>query len=1335
MASSLNLPAIPPFDANSEPTSIGVRWKEWRDQFDFYAAAADIKDKKQKRALLLHLSGPTVQKVFKGLSDTGDDFDTAATKLDEHFSPKKNIRFERYRFKQARQQQGESLDQFTSRLRLLAENCEFTNVNDSLADQILMNCTSNRLKEKILREEKADLNDILKYGRAFESSKQQLAEIATKVQQTDINALSTSKQRSGEPRQRNQAEQTNNQTCRNCGGIWPHEASKPCPAKGKPCLSCKKMNHFARVCRSNPRSRFSGNNTDRKSKDEQSHKQVLNLEKISPSSDDSSDEFVYATGTPSATFQIARPKISVNIANYKLSVMIDSGASINIIDSKDYTQLTKHNKKIKLKSTSTKIYAYGAAQPLPLLGKFDALTDSMTNTTVATFYVASGNYGSLLGHQTAVELGLIKLDPTICTLERAPEFLMKLQSDYQDIFQGIGKLKDFQFEIHVDPNIQPVAQPPRRVPFHIRKQVESELEKLEAQGIIETVNEPTPWVSPVVAVPKVHNPEEIRLCVDLRQPNRAVQRQRHPTPTIDEVTSDLNGATVFSKLDLRAGYHQIELKPESRYLTTFATHKGLRRYTRLLFGLSSASEIFQHVIQQALQGLTGVKNISDDIIIFGRTQAEHDEALAATFQRLREKGLTLNADKCVYNKSHLAFFGFVFSDKGMSADPKKIEAIVQSTPPTSPSELRSFLGLTGFCSRFIADYATLTEPLKVLTRKGATWQWGPEQQQAFAALKTCLTDNNTVSYFDPQKKTVATFDASPFGLGAVLTQVDTEGTSHVVAYASRTLTDVERRYSQTEREALAIVWGCERFHLYLYGSPFEIVTDHKPLELIFNNPSSTPPARIQRWGLRLQPYDFTVVYRPGSSNIADYLSRHPLSSQPARERNIAEQYVNYLIDNAIPKAMTLEEIDNACKTDTALQKLRQAITSGKWVLKDVDLQPYYKLRHELTAAADSNVILRGSQIIIPTSLRKRAVALAHEGHQGIVKTKQLMRQKVWYPGIDSNVEQTIANCIPCQAVGPIPKPEPLIMTEIPAAPWTKVCIDFCGPFPSGDLLLVVIDEYSRYPEVEIIKSTAASTVLPKLDRIFATHGIPVEVKSDNGPPFQSLEFARYAQEKGFKHRKITPLWAPANSEAERFMRTVQKAIRTSTTEGRNWKQDLQQFLLQYRATPHSTTAKSPAELLFGRVLRTKLPEQQAATKDNQDEALRQRDHAAKQKMKKYADQRRNHSKSTIKVGDTVLIRQRKKNKLSTRFKPDPVKVVERKGSMIVIRKRDGTKLARNVSYAKKISNDSAAKWHQIPDDSETEGDDDDIITEQPAEQLRPARQRRLPNHLRDFVLA
>ena len=495
---------------------------------------------------------------------------------------------------------------------------------------------------------------------------------------------------------------------------------------------------------------------------------------------------------------------------------------------------------------------------------------------------------------------------------------------------------------------------------------------------------------------------------------------------------------------------------------------------------------------------------------------------------------------------------------------------------------------------------------------------------------------------------------------------------------------MERRYSQTEREALAIVWGCERFHLYLYGADFEIVTDHKSLELIFNNPNSKPPALIQRWALRLQAYTFTVKYKLGPTNIADYLSRHPLPSQPQRERLIAEKYVNYLVGHDVPKAMTLKEINLACQTDPIMQRLRQAITTGAWPADDPDLMPFRKVQLELTAANDSD--------------------------QDIVKIKQLLREKVWYPGIDKDVKIEDESCIPCQATGSATKPEPFQMTELPPAPWTRVSTDFCDPSHPATTCSLSWMISPVTPEVEIVRSTAATTIIPKLDRIFAAHGIPDIVKSDNGPPFSGHEFAAYADEKSFQHQKITLLWPAAKGEPERFMRKLSKTVKTSSIEGKNWKQDIQQFFLQYRATPHSTTGKSPAELLFGRPIKTKLPN--VPPTGPGDEKVRMKDRLAKGKMKAYADGRNNHKASTIQVGDMVLVQQKRKNKLSSRYHPELVRIIQRKGSMVTVEKPDGSTLTRNISHVKKISKEATNRWRNIPEESEEE-DNEDIPEDNP----------------------
>ena len=213
-------------------------------------------------------------------------------------------------------------------------------------------------------------------------------------------------------------------------------------------------------------------------------------------------------------------------------------------------------------------------------------------------------------------------------------------------------------------------------------------------------------------MPKPKSEGQIRVCVDMRQANQAIKRERHITPTINGLVNDLNGAAVLSKLDLNQGYNQLELEPSSRYITTFSTHVGLWRYKRLNFGVSSAAEVFQNTIRETLSGISGVINISDDILVFGATQSEHDQDLRATFQRLRERGLTLNRNKCFYNKGTLEFFGPVFSKGGLSADPKKVLAVRNIDTPTNATQVRSLLGLSNFCARFVPGYASMTQPLR-----------------------------------------------------------------------------------------------------------------------------------------------------------------------------------------------------------------------------------------------------------------------------------------------------------------------------------------------------------------------------------------------------------------------------------------------------------------------------------------------------------------------------------------------------------------------------------------------------------------------------------------------
>ena len=474
-----------------------------------------------------------------------------------------------------------------------------------------------------------------------------------------------------------------------------------------------------------------------------------------------------------------------------------------------------------------------------------------------------------------------------------------------------------------------------------------------------------------------------------------------------------------------------------------------------------------------------------------------------------------------------------------------------------------------------------------------------------------------MSYLNPAQETEVIVDASPVSLGGLLVQDD-----KVISYARRVLRDVESRSSQTEREMLAIVWALEHFHLYLYESEFTIVTDHKLLLGVFKSYKPTS-ARMERWKLRLMPYNCHLVYRPGKDdeNPADFMSRHP-SHQATVERNVADEYVNYVCTNAIPKAMTLQEIQAETEKDSTLQSLIKAIETDCWT--DSEILDYKRLKDELLVY--NGVVLRGNRIVVPSKLRERAIELAHVGHQDIVKTKRLIREKVWFPGTDKMVKEKVDNCLACQAATPSKSSriEPLQMTPLPSGPWKMLAKYFLGPFPSGDYLLVVIDEYSRFPEVEIVKSTSAKSIILRLDAIFARQGIPDELKTDNGPPVNGIEFSNFAKNLGFHHRKVQPLWPRANGEAERFMQNLGKCVRTAILEDKNWKQELYKFLRQYRATSHTTTNVSPNEALNGRKLKTNLPEVSPAsarqnTLQDTRKTMGERDAEQKSKIKAYAD--------------------------------------------------------------------------------------------------------------------
>ena len=590
-----------------------------------------------------------------------------------------------------------------------------------------------------------------------------------------------------------------------------------------------------------------------------------------------------------------------------------------------------------------------------------------------------------------------------------------------------------------------------------------------------------------------------------------------------------------------------------------------------------------------------------------------------------------------------------------------------------------------------------------------------------------MSKAETLAYFDKNAKTEVIADASPVGLGAILIQ-EQAGTKRVVAYASRSLTEVERRYSQTEKEALGLVWACERFHVYLYGIQFELLTDHKPLEVIYSS-KSKPSARIERWVLRLQPYHFTVKHVPGSENIADTLSRLTQTGGKV-SRNVAEEYIRFVAGQASPNAIPIQEVEQESAHDTELSQLRECIKNSDWSSCPA---AYKFVRYEL--AVLGKLVLRGTRIIMPQKLQQQVLDLAHEGHQGVVKTKQRLRSKVWWPGIDRAVEAKCKVCHGCQLVAQPPPPEPMKRTEFPSEPWCDLAGDLLGPLPSGEYLFVVVDYYSRYFEVAIMKSVTSRKIIDTLEIMFSTHGIPNSLKTDNRPQFVSDEIEKYFQDNDIEHRTSTPLWPQANGEVERQNRSLLKVMRIAQAEKKDWRRELLKFLMAYRSTPHNTTKESPAKLLYGREIRTKLPSlRSSSSRMAADEDARDKDSVAKQKGKDYADNRRNAQESGLQRGDQVLLKQNRSSKLDTPFHPEPYRVVDKRGSEVTIQSSTGERYRRNVTHVKKFHTESPQPQPTTlcqPEESvEAQGN-----SPKPALVLRRSqRERFVPEHLKDYEL-
>ena len=1293
-----------------------VPFGAWKKLFDNYLLAIGGSNfaAERKRALLIHCLGTEGQRLYNTLPLTDDSYDGSVAALQTFFTPKVNVVAERYRFRQRAQAVGESIDHYLAALRELAKTCAFGNMEgEMLRDQIIEKINMPRIRERLLSEPDITLDKTVMMVRNMETA---MADAKTfMAAETPVNAVYRQGTKNPIPRRKREEGRSGNGQCYRCGSSSHIANDQSCPAKNSKCNTCGKIGHFARVCRSAaPVNEASVNEVELP----EVHVLCVNNRKA-------------AKGKLIGNFTLATQKSQI----YNTDMLVDTGSGASIIPLQTYME---HFKKSKLGPPTVRLQTYSKHR-LPVLGRLEATVTYQNRSATGFFNVVEAGT-PLIGLDLCEALDIEIKGGRLVEPSRKPVMDCAAISQEEpstpsmghEVENGIGHAKNFVHKVQIRSEVRPVRQKLRRLPVSVRQAVTTELRDLENQGIIEKIDS-SEWVSPIVVTSRKNG--KIRVCVDMREPNKAVVPDSHPLPLIEDLLSELRGSVMFSTLDLKSAYHQLELHKDSRGLTAFITHEGLYQYCRVPYGLSSAPAAFQKMMKVILCGLQGVQCYLDDVIVYGSSQAAHDTYLQAVLHRVQDAGLKLNTEKCLFRQTALDFLGFRLSPDGLEPNDSHVTAILHAPAPTDAPSLRSFLGLSAWYSKFIPNYASVVEPMRALLRKNTEFTWTEEAQQSFEQVKHLITSGTALKLFDPNKRTVVSTDASDYGLGAVLTQVNNAGEEETVAFASRSLSDAERKYSIVEKEALACVWAAEKWRVWLWGRKFLLRTDHQALTtLLTTKGNNRAGLRIARWSARLLEFNYDVEYRPGSENdVADCLSRLPL---PGTDMDFTETVESVAAIMTDTDAIPLEEFKAACHSCPVLAKLCAQIPKpwpGRKSAVDPDLQPYYMIRDELSIVDDC--IVRGTyRLVVPESLQKQLIDIAHETHQGIVRTKQRLRELYWWPRMDRQVDALIKECTTCRQndKSAVTHNAPLQPVPLPAAAWEKVGIDIVGPFENAPrdcrFAITLVDYYSKWPEVSFVSHVDTAMIIQFLTAVFSREGNVKEIVSDNGVQFTSAEFKDYLKQRGIAHLRVSVYYPRANGEVERFNKVLKDCLQTASIQGIPWKSFIRSFLMDYRATPHATTGVSPSYLLHGRQMRTKLQIQDTIPGTVDEGAVRERVKDKQDKVKQYTDVKRHAKDQRFQPGDLVRVRKPWKVKKGEQKFTDPHTVVRQK--------RPHTYLLDDGRTW------NASRLSALPVSDTTMDMDRDLGRPQPEvrarletnEQCRPQRDRNSPAWAKDYVL-
>lgn len=877
--------------------------------------------------------------------------------------------------------------------------------------------------------------------------------------------------------------------------------------------------------------------------------------------------------------------INISVDGVKIKMEFDTGAALSSTSLSTFMK-TWPNKEIERTNTKMKTYT---GEIVDVVGKCNVDISYMGIAHKgAWLYIVADNVDTICGRQWMSFLKITRklrfdnnnsLQLQDISESHCKQQLQNLTEEFADIFaETVGNIPGMKCSFRLkDSNTKPIFFKARPVPYSLREQIEKELDRLEEAGIIQKVPY-SPWGTPIVPVPKKDG--KLRICADYKATiNRVIEDENYPIPRIEDIFAKMSGGRYFCTLDLHKAYLHMQVDDDGAAMQAISTHKGSYKVKRLMFGVKVAPNVWQRFMDDILRDLEGVSCFFDDIQIQGKTYTELLLRMRVVFERLRKHGLHLNKTKCQFLLHSITYLGHVIDQSGIKPIRSKVEAILETRAPQNVTELRTFLGLINFYQKFLPNLASTLRPLNDLLKKDTKFVWSKQCQQTFDKLKQEIVSARTLMPYNPELPLILATDASPCGLGAVISNVLPNGDERPIAFASRSLTKAESNYSQIDKEATAIFWGLNKFFQYCYGRQFTLITDHKPLTRIMhpsNNLPSTSAWRLLHYSNFLSGFNYDIKYRNTKDHgNADYLSRFPLATTKAEEYDANSTFqINQL--HTLP--VTQKEIRKETMKDSECIRYYNALQSGSELPNGESATDF---------SLQNGCIFKGIRVIIPSSLRKQILDELHCAHTGVVKMKALARSYVWWKSIDRDIEEVARSCRKCALFKNNPKKESSHPWEYPKQPWQRLHADYAGPFMETNFLIMV-DAYSKWVEDIPTKSTNAETTIKLMREVFARFGLPFTLVTDNGTQFRSVDFKFFLDSNGITHKFSAPYHPATNGQAERYVQTIKRGLRIAMNEPGDLNSKLCRLLMTYRKTPNSSTGISPSELLFKREIRTRI---------------------------------------------------------------------------------------------------------------------------------------------------